>query len=152
MIVENRILLSGGFDPIHSGHIQMIREATAFGKVVIALNSDAWLLRKKGYIFLDWEQRKQILIAIEGVDEVIPVDDFDNSVNSALTELKPNYFGNGGDRLLSNIPESEQDSLDLCIPEFTKHQIICNKKTLLIETQYGVCNEDDITRLDKEYL
>jgi len=63
---EATIMVSGGFDPLHIGHLRMIKEAAKYGKVIVVANSDAWLLRKKGYIFMPWEERKEI---IEGYSE-----------------------------------------------------------------------------------
>lgn len=102
-----RIVLSGGFDPIHVGHLRMIQDATKWGKVIIVLNSDSWLMRKKGYIFMPWEERKEMLLGIRGVDEVVSVDDSDGSVCEALRRINPNFFGNGGDRTDKNTPEKE---------------------------------------------
>lgn len=101
------ILLSGGFDPIHPGHVSMIRDARKYGPVWVALNSDDWLLRKKGFIFQDWYARRDILKSL--VAHVTHVDDSDGTVCDALRRLKPRYFGNGGDRTDGNTPE-----LDLC--------------------------------------
>jgi len=103
------IAISGGFDPVHVGHIQMIQAAQNYGKVVVIVNSDKWLLGKKGYIFMPFEERCAIIGALSGVLNVIGVDDSDGSVCEALKKIKPNYFGNGGDRTDKNIPE-----LDLC--------------------------------------
>jgi D-beta-D-heptose 7-phosphate kinase/D-beta-D-heptose 1-phosphate adenosyltransferase len=100
------IALSGGFDPIHIGHIRMIQEAAErWDKVIVILNSDAWLTRKKGFVFMPWEQRREIIQAIKGVDFVTGVDDEDGTVCSALRILRPDYFGNGGDRTYQNTPE-----------------------------------------------
>jgi phosphoenolpyruvate phosphomutase len=90
------ILLGGGCDPVVCGHIQLIREASQYGKVIWALNSDAWLKRKKGYVFMKWAERKEILSSIQGVAEVIPVDDVDGSIIKAVELVKPDYFGHGG--------------------------------------------------------
>lgn len=103
------IAVSGGFDPIHPGHIQMIDHASAYGEVTVILNSDAWLVRKKGFSFQSWQDRKTILCALSNVAGVVPVDDSDGTVCSALSELRPDYFANGGDRTDKNTPE-----LDLC--------------------------------------
>lgn len=103
------IMVSGGFDPIHVGHVRMIREAARLGNVIIAANSDAWLMRKKGYVFMPWNERAEILSSFKGVQEVVPVDDTDGSVCEALRRLKPDMFGNGGDRTNKNTPE-----MDVC--------------------------------------
>jgi len=103
------IAISGGFDPIHSGHIDMIENATHFGEVYVILNSDDWLKRKKGRSFMSWEERARIVGSIKGVSSVISVDDTDGTVCEALSRLKPTFFGNGGDRTNDNTPE-----LQLC--------------------------------------
>ena len=99
------IMLSGGFDPIHIGHVRMILAAAEIGDVTIVANSDDWLMRKKGYIFMPWDERAEILRAIKGVTEVFQVEDSDGTVCEALTRLKPDIFGNGGDRTNKNTPE-----------------------------------------------
>tara|TARA_R110000824_G_scaffold143061_4_gene310480 strand:+ start:1781 stop:2215 length:435 start_codon:yes stop_codon:yes gene_type:complete len=101
----NTVMVSGGFDPIHVGHVRMIREASRHGYVIVVANSDDWLFRKKGYNFMGFNERKEILMAIKGVIEVLPVDDKDGTVCSALRHLKPTYFANGGDRTSTNTPE-----------------------------------------------
>ena len=101
------VAVSGGFDPIHSGHIKMILEAAKYGDVMIILNSDDWLMRKKGYVFMPFEERKSILMAIKGVASVVSVDDSDDTVCEALKRMKPNYFANGGDRKRTNVPENK---------------------------------------------
>lgn len=103
------IMLSGGFDPIHVGHVRMILDAATHGEVIIAANSDDWLMRKKGYIFMPWEERAEILASIRGVKSVVTVDDADNSVCEAISRVRPDLFGNGGDRKSNNTPE-----VDLC--------------------------------------
>ena len=103
---ENKtVMVSGGFDPIHVGHIRMIREAAKHGEVIIVANSDEWLYRKKGYNFMGFNERKEILMAIKGVIDVFPVNDDDGTVCTALIEHKPTYFANGGDRTSENTPE-----------------------------------------------
>lgn len=99
------VMVSGGFDPVHAGHIRMIRHAAEFGNVIVVANSDDWLYRKKGFIFMEWERRVEILNAIKGVVLVDSVDDSDGTVCEAIRRLKPTYFANGGDRGRSNTPE-----------------------------------------------
>ncbi len=101
------IAVSGGFDPIHKGHVQMIREAAEYGNVIVFLNSDDWLVRKKGYKFMSFEERAYIVGSIKGVTIVSNVDDTDNTVCSGLKRFKPDYFANGGDRYDTNTPEME---------------------------------------------
>ena len=99
------IAVSGGFDPIHVGHIRMIRDASQNGDILIIVNSDEWLRRKKGYVFMSFEERVEILSFLKGVVAVESVDDSDNTVCEALERLKPDYFANGGDRGKRNTPE-----------------------------------------------
>ena len=98
-------MVSGGFDPLHIGHLRMIKEAAQHGKVIVVVNSDAWLLRKKGFIFMPFEERKEIIEGYAEVDRVEAVDDSDGTVCEALWRLKPTYFANGGDRTSNNTPE-----------------------------------------------
>ncbi|MFT5036452.1 MAG: cytidyltransferase-like protein [Candidatus Azotimanducaceae bacterium] len=102
-----KIVISGGFDPIHPGHIAMIEDAAKYGEVHIVANSDDWLVRKKGFFFQPWNDRKKILEAY--TPHVHVVDDSDGTVCEALRRIKPDYFGNGGDRGAKNTPE-----LDVC--------------------------------------
>lgn len=101
------VMVSGGFDPVHVGHIRMIREASKYGDVVVIANSDEWLFRKKGFVFMEFEKRIEILNSIKGVILVDSVDDTDGTVCEALRRLKPTYFANGGDRGRENTPEMQ---------------------------------------------
>jgi len=104
-MVKLKIMLSGGFDPLHVGHVSMIKHAADIGDVIIALNSDDWLLRKKGYIFMPFNDRKTILNALRYVHAVVAVDDKDDTVCEAIKKYRPDIFGNGGDRQRNNTPE-----------------------------------------------
>jgi len=99
------VMVSGGFDPVHVGHIRMIREAAKVGDVIVIANSDEWLHRKKGFNFMDFGARYEILDAIKGVLLVDSVDDADGTVCDAIRRHKPTYFANGGDRHHDNTPE-----------------------------------------------
>lgn len=101
------ICVSGGFDVLHVGHVRLLQGAVHFGRVVVILNSDNWLIRKKGYCLNPWHERKEMLLAIKGVAEVVQVDDSDDTVCEALRRIKPNVFGNGGLRNQTNTPERE---------------------------------------------
>lgn len=103
------IAISGGFDPIHSGHVDYIKDAAGFGKVVVILNSDEWLIRKKGYAFMKFAERKTILESMFHVHLVIAAQDGDDTVCITLNMLKDTikYFGKGGDRWQSNTPEAK---------------------------------------------
>ena len=106
-------VVSGGFDPIHSGHISYINAAKKYGDyLIIALNSDDWLREKKGKEFMPFEERKSILENIKNVDEVVGFkDDSIGSCINALEKIKAKFpndeiiFCNGGDRGRENIPE-----------------------------------------------
>ena len=103
------VCVSGGFDPVHIGHLRMIQEAAKYGHVVVVVNSDQWLMRKKGYIFMPFQERCEILEGFTATGETTYVDDSDNSVCEALRRIKPDYFANGGDRKTDNTPE-----MDVC--------------------------------------
>jgi D-beta-D-heptose 7-phosphate kinase/D-beta-D-heptose 1-phosphate adenosyltransferase len=103
------IAVSGGFDPVHIGHIRMIRDAARYGDVMVIINSDEWLMRKKGYVFMPYKERAEIMGNIKGVTLVTSVDDSDDTVCAALSRHKPDAFANGGDRKDKNTPE-----MDLC--------------------------------------
>jgi len=92
---------------VHIGHLRMIQEASQYGQVIVIVNSDKWLMRKKGYIFMPFEERCEILRGFTGVSETVAVDDSDNTVCEALRRVKPTYFANGGDRKTDNTPEME---------------------------------------------
>ena len=109
------VVVSGGFDPIHSGHIAYLEEAKKLGdNLIVALNSDDWLIKKKGKFFMPYAEREIILKNLKPVDDVISFkDDELGSCKDALNKTKLNYpdeeilFCNGGDRNKENIPEME---------------------------------------------
>ena len=104
------VAVSGGFDPLHAGHIRYMQEAKKLGhELVVILNNDNWLKAKKGYVFMPEEERKEIVEALAAVDRVFltkhEAGAKDLSVCQELLELKPHIFANGGDRIKDNIPE-----------------------------------------------
>jgi D-beta-D-heptose 7-phosphate kinase/D-beta-D-heptose 1-phosphate adenosyltransferase len=101
------VMVSGGFDPVHVGHIRMIREAAQHGDVIVVANSDDWLFRKKGFVFMEFNKRSEILNSIKGVILVDSVDDSDGTVCEAIRRHDPDFFANGGDRGRSNTPEQD---------------------------------------------
>ena len=119
------VVVSGGFDPVHKGHIKLFKEACKLGdRLVVILNNDNWLHQKKSFIFMPQQERKYILESIRYVDEVVlsyhEEAPKDMSVCSELTVIDPDIFANGGDRKQDNVPE-----YDLC-------------KELNIETKFNV--------------
>ena len=110
--METVVLVTGGFDPIHSGHIEYFKAARALGdKLIVGLNSDSWLERKKGRAFMPVTERSSILQDLKSVDGVILFDDTDGSAIEAIKNVRALYpaativFANGGDRTAVNIPE-----------------------------------------------
>ena len=110
------ICVSGGFDPVHVGHLRMMQAASQFGDVVVIVNSDDWLMRKKGYIFMPFRERCEILRGFACVADTAHVDDRPieglpgpGPVVEALRRIQPHYFANGGDRKNDNTPE-----MDVC--------------------------------------
>ena len=113
-------IVSGGFDPLHSGHVAYFKSAKEFGdKLIVALNSDQWLIKKKSKFFMPFNERKAIIESIGYVDMVIDFkDDEVGSCIDALEKAKilfPNdelFFANGGDRNNKNIPEMSVDGIE----------------------------------------
>jgi cytidyltransferase-like protein len=106
------VVLSGGFDPMHIGHLRMIQESAKMAQiVVVGVNSDEWLMRKKGYVFMPCEERIEMVQGIRGVAKAMEFDDNDNSACDLLRRVRalwPDFkvaFANGGDRTSDNIPE-----------------------------------------------
>ena len=127
--INNVIIVSGGFDPVHKGHIRMFREAANLGaNVIVGLNSDEWLTRKKGKPFMKFYERKEILEGIKYISSVVKFDDSDDTACSLIHQVRTTYnggmfnhdyqdknptgrndyqiyFANGGDRTKGNTPE-----------------------------------------------
>lgn len=117
------VIVTGGFDPIHSGHISYLKSASLEDpeggtRLIVGLNSDSWLERKKGQAFMPWEERASIIRELSCVDEVIAFNDDDNTAIDAIRIVKEKYpndkivFANGGDRTKDNIPEMIFDDVE----------------------------------------
>lgn len=107
-----KVAISGGFDPVHPGHIRYIEEAASIaeennGELWVILNTDEWLINKKGYAFMSWDDRAYIVSRIKGVSGVIQAVDKDGTVRETLALLRPNVFAKGGDRNSDNTPEKQ---------------------------------------------
>lgn len=107
---EKVVMVSGGFDPIHIGHVRLFQQAKDLGdKLIVVINNDNWLRKKKGKAFMPEKERKEIIEALECVDQVIisfhKKDTKDISVCKEIIKIKPHIFANGGDRFADNIPE-----------------------------------------------
>lgn len=118
--MKNIVLATGGFDPVHSGHIAYLEAARRLGDtLVVGVNSDAWLQRKKGRAFMPLQERATILRSVRGVDFVMPFDDGDGSARHAIQITRQSYpqdhiiFANGGDRTDVNVPEMDVQDANL---------------------------------------
>ena len=105
------VLVTGGFDPLHIGHIAYFKAAKKLGtKLIVGINSDDWLTRKKGRCFMPFEERVEIINELAVVDQVIGFEDEDDTACQAIfhtlcTQTGKIIFANGGDRTEQNIPE-----------------------------------------------
>lgn|SRR3990167_10493669 len=104
---EKIVCVSGYFDCLHVGHLEYFEAAAKYGRLVVILNSDAAAKRKKGYVFMPYNDRKRLIEALRCVDHVEPVDDADGTVIKALIQIRPDIFCKGGDRGPDNTPEVE---------------------------------------------
>ena len=112
--MDKVVVITGGFDPIHRGHIEYINAAKELGDIlIVGVNSDEWLVRKKGRSFMPFEDRVAIIGALHNVDYAIPFNDRDGTAKDAIVwarKVYPNHtivFANGGDRTSDNIPEMD---------------------------------------------
>jgi cytidyltransferase-like protein len=109
------VLVTGGFDPLHSGHIEYINQARELGRVIVGVNSDEWLTKKKGQPFMSIDERLSIMGNLKDVLCAIRFDDADGSAKDAIKKVRDMFpketiiFANGGDRTKENIPEMNTD-------------------------------------------
>ena len=136
------VLVSGGFDPIHSGHIQYFKSARELGdELWVAINSDMWLTRKKGQAFMSFAERKIIIENLKMVDQVISFDDADDTAIDAINKVKERnseskiIFANGGDRTKENSPEQALTGVDFVFGVGGEHKI--NSSSVILENWRG---------------
>jgi len=118
-MINSVVICTGGFDPLHSGHIEYLKAAKALGNIlIVGVNSDSWLERKKGRAFMPFKERQAIISNLKFVDYAIAFDDTDDTACDIIEETKLNYpnskiiFANGGDRTAKNIPEMSVTDVD----------------------------------------
>jgi cytidyltransferase-like protein len=114
------VIVTGGFDPVHSGHISYFHAAKELGdKLIVGLNSDSWLTKKKGKSFMPWHERSLVISNLKPVDGVIDFDDSDGSAKDCIRRVREIYpadtiiFANGGDRTKKNIPEMDIEDANI---------------------------------------
>jgi D-beta-D-heptose 7-phosphate kinase/D-beta-D-heptose 1-phosphate adenosyltransferase len=137
------ILISGAFNPLHLGHLLLLKHANSYGEVIVALNSDEWIRRNKGYLLFNYETRKMFLEDFPYVSRVVEFDDSDGTVCDAIRKVKPTFFGNGGTIRSTSIPKEE---FELCkeldvVPVFG-----LGESEDMIEEKYLVLTQDSILR------
>lgn len=125
--MSKTVMVSGGFDPLHVGHVRLLQAARALGdRLIVVVNNDNWLRQKKGWVFMSEDERVEIIEAIDVVDKVFlslhSKEPTDMSVCMELHMLRPDIFANGGDRSPDDVP----------IPE----AFVCKQRG--IEVAYGV--------------
>ena len=140
-------VVSGGFDPIHSGHIAYLKAARNYGdRLIVALNSDEWLSNKKGQPFMSFLERKIILENLSFVDEVITFEDDElGSCIDALIKIQRSHpkdkiiFCNGGDRTDQNIPEMKVDNIEFLFGVGGENKL--NSSSLILKNWHGDSEE-----------
>lgn len=112
--MKNVVVVSGGFDPVHSGHIKLINSAKLLGDIlIVGINSDDWLIRKKGKFFMPWQERYAVISNLKAVDYAINFNDDDGSAKNLLKIVRQTWatahiiFANGGDRNEKNNNEAD---------------------------------------------
>jgi cytidyltransferase-like protein len=133
-VINRVVLCTGGFDPLHSGHIEYLKSARSLGNaLIVGVNSDAWLTRKKGRAFMSGPERVAIIENLKFVDGVILFNDDDNTALEAINNVKNLYpnsqiiFANGGDRTENNIPEMKVKDVEFVFSvggEIKKIQVV----------------------------
>ena len=113
------VICSGGFDPLHSGHVEYLSSARMLGDyLVVGINSDEWIKDKKGAYFLPWKERSTIIKNLAMVSEIFAFDDKDGTAIDLIKKVKNLHpyahliFANGGDRTEKNIPETVIDNVE----------------------------------------
>lgn len=114
------VLCTGGFDPVHSGHISYLKAARTLGDMlIVGINSDEWLERKKGRAFMPWNERLCVVNNLYMVDEVYTFDDEDGTARHFIQQVRAHYpdckliFANGGDRGPDNVPEQDVEDSNI---------------------------------------
>ena len=162
------VVVSGGFDPVHKGHIALFESAKALGDtLVVALNSDKWLQRKKGRSFMLFEERRLIVRNLKMVDEVFSFTDNDNTAIDALMKVKRHYpndnivFANGGDRGKGNVPEQVVEDVEFVFSvggddkKNSSSDLVRNYKFGMTCTEWGYFNvlyNDENSRVKEVHL
>jgi cytidyltransferase-like protein len=104
------VLTSGGFDPLHVGHIRLIQAAAELGSLLVVVNCDAWLERKKGRAFMPASQRVELVRALKGVDQAVVWSSRSSDVAGAIRHYQPQIFAKGGDRGPGSLPGAELEA------------------------------------------
>lgn len=141
------VAASGYMDPLHSGHIEYLEKARALGdKLVVILNNDEQAIKKKGFCFMNVEERKRLILSLKCVDEVFVSIDKDRTVCASLEAVKPDIFAKGGDQNVNTIPEA-----DIC--RSLNIQIVDGLGDKIQSSRWLLRNlKDNLKNIDQAYL
>ena len=137
------ILISGAFNPLHLGHLLLLKHASSYGEVIVALNSDMWIKKNKGYLLFNYAVREMLLRDCPYVSDVVSFDDSDGTVCDAIRKVKPTFFGNGGTIRNNSIPE---DEYKLCMEMDIVTIFGLGENEDDVEEKYLVLTQDSILR------
>lgn len=153
------VIVTGGFDPLHSGHISYFYKARSLGDLlIVGLNSDSWLVRKKGMPFLNWSERYEIIKSLRMVTDVISFNDEDDTGKDAIKILREKYprakliFANGGDRNSENTSEQEIEDKNLSFAFGVGGNFKKNSSSWILDKWKNFCMTEHFKETSNDFI